>query len=89
MKIEVLTQGNFVQLIDSKSITKFIAKLESDSDTDAKYSLIGINENQGLAYVMVKGRGKVDEKEARTWRLDRLADFLKSHDVQAFEVRNG
>lgn len=74
-------EGEFVRLVETQSITKFIAQ-ESEI-TPLRFSLVGINPKQRLAYAMRHGR--VDE--LRTWRLDNLASFLKKQQIFNWEVQ--
>ena len=74
-------EGEFARLVETKSITKIIAQ-ESES-TPLKFSLVGINPNQRIAYAVRHGR--VDE--LRTWRLDNLASFLKKQQIFNWEVQ--
>jgi len=75
-------EGEFSRLVETQSITKFIAQ-ESENDP-LKFSLVGINPSQQLAYIVRHGR--VDE--LRTWRLDTLGAFLKKLGVMSWEVQH-
>ena len=74
-------EGEFARLVETESITKFIAQ-ESDI-TLLKFSLVGINPNQRVAYAVRHGRAD----ELRTWRLDNLASFLKKQGIFSWEVQ--
>jgi hypothetical protein len=74
-------EGEFMRLVETQSITKFIAQ-ESES-SPLRFSLVGINPNQRIAYAIRHGR--VDE--LRTWRLDNLAAFLKKQNIFNWEVQ--
>ena len=74
-------EGEFVRLVETQSITKFIA--QEDENTPLKFSLVGINPEQRIAYAVRHGR--VDE--LRVWRLDNLAAFLKKLGIFNWEVQ--
>ena len=74
-------EGEFLRLVETQSITKFIA--QESENLPQKFSLVGINPNQRVAYAVRHGR--VDE--LRTWRLDNLALFLKKLGVFNWEVQ--
>jgi len=74
-------EGEFSRLIETQSITKFIAQ-ESEL-LPLKFSLVGINPEKQLAYIMRHGRSD----ELRTWRLDNLGAYLKKHGVLRWEVQ--
>ena len=76
-----IKEGEFSRLVETQSITKFIAQ-ESEI-TALKFSLVGINPQQQIAYVVRHGR--VDE--LRTWRLDNLIAYLKKLSVNNCEVQ--
>ena len=81
VKFYKIKEGEFLRLVETQSITKFIAQ-ESES-SPLKFSLVGINPQQRVAYAVRHGR--VDE--LRTWRLDNLALFLKKLGVFNWEVQ--
>ncbi|MDP2560502.1 hypothetical protein [Psychrobium sp. 1_MG-2023] len=74
-------EGEFSRLVETQSITKFIAQ-ESEI-YPLKFSLVGINHQQKLAYIVRHGRND----ELRTWRLDNLGAFLKKLGVTNWEVQ--
>jgi len=78
-----IKEGEFARLVETQSITKFIAQ-ESES-SPLKFSLVGINPNQQLAYIVRHGRSD----ELRTWRLDNLGAFLKKLGIRNWEVQSG
>jgi len=75
-------EGEFSRLVETQSITKFIAQ-ESESSA-LKFSLVGINPEQQLAYIVRHGRSD----ELRTWRLDNLGSYLKKLGVTRWEVQS-
>jgi len=77
-----IKEGEFARLVETQSITKFIAQ-ESES-SPLKFSLVGINPNQQLAYIVRHGRSD----ELRTWRLDNLGAFLKKLGINRWEVQS-
>jgi len=77
-----IKEGEFSRLVETQSITKFIAQ-ESENDP-LKFSLVGINPAQKLAYMVRHGRND----DLRTWRLDTLGAFLKKLGVTNWEVQN-
>ena len=81
VKFYKIKEGEFLRLVETQSITKFIAQ-ESES-SPLKFSLVGINPQQRVADAVRHGR--VDE--LRTWRLDNLALFLKKLGVFNWEVQ--
>ena len=76
-----VTEGEFSRLVATQSIIKFIAQ-ESEINP-LKFSVVGVNPEQRLAYAMRHGR----VNELRTWRLDNLAAYLKKFGVTNFEVQ--
>jgi len=76
-----IKEGEFSRLVETQSITKFIAQ-ESENNP-LKFSLVGINPAQKLAYMVRHGRND----ELRTWRLDTLGAFLKKLGVTNWEVQ--
>lgn len=76
-----IKEGEFTRLVETQSITKFIAQ-ESENNP-LKFSLVGINPSQKLAYIVRHGRND----ELRTWRLDTLGTFLKKLKVTSWEVQ--
>ncbi len=74
-------EGEFARLVETESITKFIAQ-ESES-SPLKFSLVGINPSQKLAYIVRHGRND----DLRTWRLDTLGAFLKKLGIANLEVQ--
>lgn len=77
-----IKEGEFSRLVETQSITKFIAQ-ESESNP-LKFSLVGINPSQKLAYIVRHGRND----DLRTWRLDTLGAFLKKLGVTNWEVQH-
>lgn len=77
-----IKEGEFSRLVETQSITKFIAQ-ESESNP-LKFSLVGINPSQKLAYIVRHGR----HDDLRTWRLDTLGAFLKKLGVTNWEVQS-
>jgi hypothetical protein len=77
-----IKEGEFSRLVETQSITKFIAQ-ESESNP-LKFSLVGINPSQKLAYIVRHGRND----DLRTWRLDTLGAFLKKLGVTNWEVQS-
>jgi len=76
-----IKEGEFSRLVETQSITKFIAQ-ESENNP-LKFSLVGINPAQKLAYMVRHGRND----DLRTWRLDTLGAFLKKLGVTNWEVQ--
>lgn len=74
-------EGEFSRLVETQSITKFIAQ-ESEV-SPLKFSLVGINPERQLAYIVRHGRSD----ELRTWRLDSLAAYLKKLSISSWEVQ--
>lgn len=74
-------EGEFARLVETESITKFIA--QESEDNPLKFSLVGINPSQKLAYIVRHGRND----ELRTWRLDTLGAFLKKLGIVNLEVQ--
>lgn len=74
-------EGEFARLVETKSITKFIA--QENENSPLKFSLVGINSDHKLAYIVRHGRSD----ELRTWRLDTLGAFLKKLAVINLEVQ--
>jgi hypothetical protein len=77
-----IKEGEFSRLVETQSIIKFIAQ-ESESNP-LKFSLVGINPSQKLAYIVRHGRND----DLRTWRLDTLGAFLKKLGVTNWEVQS-
>jgi len=75
-------EGEFSRLVETQSITKFIAQ-ESEL-SPLKFSLVGINPEQQIAYIVRHGRCD----ELRTWRLDNLGAYIKKLGVERWEVQN-
>ncbi|MGB0836437.1 MAG: hypothetical protein ACPGR2_18155 [Psychrobium sp.] len=74
-------EGEFARLVETQSITKFIA--QENENSPLKFSLVGINPDKKLAYIVRHGRSD----ELRTWRLDTLGAFLKKLGVTNLEVQ--
>ncbi len=74
-------EGEFYRLVETQSITKFIA--QESENSQLKFSLVGINPQQQIAYVIRHGRAD----ELRTWRLDNLIAYLKKMSVTQCEVQ--
>jgi len=81
VKFHRVTEGEFIRMMETKTISKIIA--QESFDKPLKFHVVGINKQTNIAYMMRHGR----VKELRTWRLDRLAMFLKGLDVLVFEVQ--
>lgn len=81
VKFYRVKEGEFSRLLETQSITKFIAQ-ESEI-SPLKFSLVGINRDEQLAYIVRHGRSD----ELRTWRLDNLAAFLKKLGITNWEVQ--
>lgn len=81
VKFYRVTEGEFIRMIETKTISKVIA--QESFDQPLKFHVAGLNEQTNIAYMMRHGR----VNELRTWRLDRLAMFLKNLDVPTFETQ--
>ena len=75
-----IKEGEFVRLLETKSITKVIEQ-EKENET-VKFLVVAINAQTEMAYAMRHGRVNAP----RTWRLDNLAKFLRKHNVTDFET---
>lgn len=73
VKFYRVTEGEFVRLMETKSITKIIAQESTEKAKMLKFHVVGVNPNDKIAYAVRHGR----VNELRTWRLDNLAKFLK------------
>lgn len=81
LKFHRVTEGEFIRMIETKTISKVIA--QESFDKPLKFHVAGLNEQTNIAYMMRHGR----VNELRTWRLDRLAMFLKGLNVPVFETQ--
>lgn len=75
-------EGEFSRLVETGVMTDFVAQ-ESATDPD-KYHLLAINFTNKKGYAVRHAR----TDELRTWRLDRLALFLKKLGQISFQVRS-
>lgn len=82
VKFYRVKEGEFSRLVETQSITKFIAQ-ESEI-SPLKFSLVGINPGKQLAYIVRHGR----TDELRTWRLDNLGAYLKKLGITRWEVQS-
>lgn len=76
-----VTEGEFVRVLETNSITKLIA--QESTEKPLKFVVLAINKHNHVAYAMRHGR----TDSLRTWRLDNLAAFLKRHRITNFEVQ--
>jgi len=74
-------EGEFVRLMETRTITKIIA--QESIDQPLKFCVVGVNPSSNIAYAIRHGR----VNEFRTWRLDNLAKFLKNLGVISYEVQ--
>lgn len=74
-------EGEFVRLMQTKTITKIIA--QESGELPLKFHVVGINSKTEMAYAIRHGRAN----HLRTWRLDNLGQFLKSLQVSNWEVQ--
>lgn len=74
-------EGEFVRLMETKTITKIIA--QESVEQALKFCVVGINPETNIAYAIRHGR----VNEFRTWRLDNLAKFLKGLGVVSYETQ--
>ncbi len=81
IKFHRMTQGEFTRMIETKTISKIIA--QESAIKPLKFHVAGINEREGIAYIMRYGR----VNELRTWRLDNLAIYLKDLNAPVFETQ--
>ena len=74
-----IKEGRFAELLSDGKIAKIFAMEQAPG----RFSLIGIDNNDGTFYIMRHGR----ENKERTWRLDNLGEFVKKNGVTSLSVQ--
>lgn len=81
VKVYNVTEGEFIRLMQTKTITKLIA--QESVNQPLKFCVVGVNPNTSMAYAIRHGR----VNEYRTWRADNLAKFFKGLGVASYETQ--
>lgn len=81
VKIHNVTEGEFIRLMQTQTITKLIA--QESVNQPLKFCVVGVNPHTSIAYAIRHGR----VNEYRTWRADNLAKFFKGLGVASFETQ--